>query len=735
MRRTRRKTISKIGSFILSAAMVAGGLTLSPMGTLEAQAAATAKNVNLNVSGSIAGLGSPSTIATDKWTGSKVYMGSTPNLWRVLDPSDNSSRMLLFADDIIQMGRYHEDYKNVTWVGSTIRSYLNGYDANQNIRNTDYSGTGSNFIENIFTETEIGAIATTSLDNTKTGGGTAGGTTSDKLFLLSLGDGGADQYGVENTSYGFVNNECRTKADGKETTAWWWLRSPGTNTKKVACVSYGGNVVSADYTGEGWNVNIINGVRPAFNLNLSSVLFSSASGLDKPQYLALTGNAPTNNTWKLTLIDTADNSFAAALPASGTAGGLVEVSVTTAGAGAVTYNQTSAMLVDESNTVVAYGKIGGIDANNKVFALPNTIAAGNYILKVFPEQVNGGNLTDYAGQVVSQSITIAAAVPTVFSVTVSPSTTSVQKGNTENFSAAVNGTNSPAQTVTWDVEGESSSGTSITDGTLTVGSDETATTLTIRATSTVDTNKSGTAAVTVTDVPVTYHTITTIASPANGGTISGGGQVADGGSTTLTASPNNGYQFSKWTVSGNQVSTLASYQISNITEDAAYSAVFEKKNESSQNESSQNESSGEEQQPSSNASSQNNYKNPLSWNYTLDNQNAQCTIEQQGPLCVKAFADAAKSIGYTELFSFNFAVKGADHLHHTSYDAKSGKFVLTLPEEERKPGCKMALIGIDQNGKTKVFYDIDTSDATITIDNLNITGYAFDVVYLAKLLK
>lgn len=41
----------------------------------------------------------------------------------------------------------------------------------------------------------------------------------------------------------------------------------------------------------------------------------------------------------------------------------------------------------------------------------------------------------------------------------------------------------------------------------------------------------------------------------------------------------------------------------------------------------------------------------------------------------------------------------------------------------------MALIGIDQNGKTKVFYDIDSDDTTITIENLEIEGYAFAVVY------
>jgi hypothetical protein len=72
------------------------------------------------------------------------------------------------------------------------------------------------------------------------------------------------------------------------------------------------------------------------------------------------------------------------------------------------------------------------------------------------------------------------------------------KGQTQSFSATVQGTNSPAQTVTWSVEG-GVTGTSITGGgVLTVAANESAASLTVRATSAFDTSKSGTAAVTVT---------------------------------------------------------------------------------------------------------------------------------------------------------------------------------------------------------------------------------------------
>ena len=90
------------------------------------------------------------------------------------------------------------------------------------------------------------------------------------------------------------------------------------------------------------------------------------------------------------------------------------------------------------------------------------------------------------------------AIPaTVTSVTVSPGATTVEKGKTQTFVATVSGTNNPAQTVIWTVEGVVSGTTITSAGILTVAANETAETLTVRATSTVDNTKSGTATVTV----------------------------------------------------------------------------------------------------------------------------------------------------------------------------------------------------------------------------------------------
>lgn len=278
------------------------------------------------------------------------------------------------------------------------------------------------------------------------------------------------------------------------------------------------------------------GVCPAFNLNLSSVLFSTASGASKSGFGIIDNGNVSANTWKLTLKD--------------------------------------------------------------------------------------GN----TGFAVKRTATKPAA--TVSTVTVSPATTSVRKGNTQSFSAAVTGENDPAQTVTWDVVGENSADTKITNaGVLTVGSEETAATITIKATSTIDTSKSGTATVAVAEIPVVYHDISIMASPLNGGSVGGAGRVADGATTTTKLS--SGYRFVKWTLSGNQVSTSKNYQVSNITADATYIAVFQKKSKFSGENSS--DSSDESQnggaQSTGKGASLEAYVNPLAWNYVQNNPNSLCMIE------------------------------------------------------------------------------------------------------------
>lgn len=71
----------------------------------------------------------------------------------------------------------------------------------------------------------------------------------------------------------------------------------------------------------------------------------------------------------------------------------------------------------------------------------------------------------------------------------------------------------------------------------------------------------------------TGYTISTSATPAAGGSTSGGGVFASGTSVTVIASPNVGYAFANWTQGGNVVSSSASYTF-NATADRILVANF-----------------------------------------------------------------------------------------------------------------------------------------------------------------
>jgi hypothetical protein len=129
-----------------------------------------------------------------------------------------------------------------------------------------------------------------------------------------------------------------------------------------------------------------------------------------------------------------------------------------------------------------------------------TAGAGNAVkLKITTVD---GNYANTANSIIPLGVTYTApTASSVTSVTVSPAAISVALGDDQAFEADVVVTGSAAKTVTWTIEtaGIATNTTISTAGVLTVASDETKTTLTIKATSTVDATKSGTATVTVVD--------------------------------------------------------------------------------------------------------------------------------------------------------------------------------------------------------------------------------------------
>lgn len=71
----------------------------------------------------------------------------------------------------------------------------------------------------------------------------------------------------------------------------------------------------------------------------------------------------------------------------------------------------------------------------------------------------------------------------------------------------------------------------------------------------------------------TKYTITLSVDPEGGGIASGGGQISEGKSVTITATPSSGYEFAGWRENGEIVSTSSSYTFT-VTADRALTAVF-----------------------------------------------------------------------------------------------------------------------------------------------------------------
>ena len=82
-----------------------------------------------------------------------------------------------------------------------------------------------------------------------------------------------------------------------------------------------------------------------------------------------------------------------------------------------------------------------------------------------------------------------------------------------------------------------------------------------------------TAIVALSKPSVVSYTVTTLSSPANGGTTSGGGVFTSGTQITLLAQPNTGFSFVNWTDNGAVVSSSASYSFV-VTEDITLQANF-----------------------------------------------------------------------------------------------------------------------------------------------------------------
>ena len=216
------------------------------------------------------------------------------------------------------------------------------------------------------------------------------------------------------TAEAFAVNQDLRIVD-KENTNWemyyWWLRSPGNHNIGAAFVRADGEpstLVEAAAPSYG--------VRPAFNLNLGSVLFTSAAVDGKPDGGLTAVPKYSGNEWKLTLLDNSSNFAVTEKAVSAAPDDTVTLHYTGATAGINEY--ISVILADNSGAQY-YGRVAQPTVENGTveIKIPSGLAPGSYTLKVFSEQCNGDYNTDYASNFTDIALTVEKPVDEQFTLT------------------------------------------------------------------------------------------------------------------------------------------------------------------------------------------------------------------------------------------------------------------------------------------------------------------------------
>lgn len=332
------------------------------------------------------------------WCG--PYFNIDPIKWRVLK-TENSTALLL-SDQNLDGIPYHTEEESVTWEKSTIRSWLNGYGKDSNIGGTDGIDYSDNSFKGMaFSVSEWSRIVETAVLNSNNHYyGTSGGNdTKDKIFLLSIGE-------VENIDYGFTDDDSRYTSNP----AYWGHRAGSSTTQRLrssgryefssATIGWSGWV---DAYGAYVTESYI-GIRPALNLDISSVLFTSGKGAYALTFKDSSREFAVSDKTAKTVIQGENLSFdyTGAKVLGGEHGN----------------EYISAVLVNDNNEVLNYTQITKAVSENgtAVYTVPEETEAGEYTLMLFNEQYNGEKKISFSSDLTTNSIPLTV-IPKDFKIT------------------------------------------------------------------------------------------------------------------------------------------------------------------------------------------------------------------------------------------------------------------------------------------------------------------------------
>lgn len=406
MNTKRRKTGARLGAILLSLCLIIG---MAPVMASAAQTD-TGRAIQLVDNGA-----APNINGYDSSNNSYdyIYYGTwedSPIKWRVLDDQTNTGGDGLFLlTDLAHIKKGEGLRFDVTKPDEPGTSIWETSDAR--IWCTEF------YTNNLSALEQVSVLATTKSDEEFVAGiydyrfaASYNILNGDKVFFLSAEE-------ASNAEYGFVDDYARradstmsvvwgtdsfTVRGGEEGSVWngsWWLRNdlPYGGHSQAGFVYYWGGI-GIEQISE-WPM----AARPAFNLDLDSVLFTSAAYGGKSSdvgNLTLV-NAYDGNEWKVTVRDKSRNLKISDVEITGD-------SVTFSYSNAVTgLNEYLSSVIVDNGVLTYYGRILALDGViNKDSAtasidIPSGVTLSDTTkLYIFNEQANEDRMTDYASRLI-----------------------------------------------------------------------------------------------------------------------------------------------------------------------------------------------------------------------------------------------------------------------------------------------------------------------------------------------
>ncbi len=333
-----------------------------------------------------------------------IYYGTwngNPIKWRVLNNqtnmgSPNDKGLFLLSEELLGKVPFIPSGStgNAAWQGSNAQEWCKAFAG----ESSTLSGISSAFT----TSEERGAVLPTTLGST---------LAAEKVFFLSENE-------AEETKYGFDGSGADSAkiAEANGTAAAWWLRTP--DTDKVKIVDDKGAITTEAAASDLW-------ARPAFNLDMSKVLFTAPANTTTRAAGGLRKVSGEISEWRLVLKDASRNGSGSGFKAEPDGGAVTSpVEVETGKPMRISYTDAkpgtneylSAMIADDSGNILYYGQIAETDSSGNGTAeivIPDDLAEKNYTLKVFSEQYAGSGQTGYASGDFSDITIKVKTVPTL----------------------------------------------------------------------------------------------------------------------------------------------------------------------------------------------------------------------------------------------------------------------------------------------------------------------------------